>query len=167
MGSLLLVVYALINPPVVPAHSAIDTPGRWVVVVSWPMSDNDVDTWLRTPDGRLVWWQAMRSPVAHLEQDDTGVFGDADGSVNGERMVIRNVIPGEYVVNLHCYVCRSDPVLVTVTLWRLQGADQKIYSVQVRLVHRQEATAFRFSLDADGRLTDTNRLPASLVWGDG
>lgn len=165
MGSLLLVVYALINPPVVPAHSAIDTPGRWVVVMSWPYSDNDIDLWLKQPDDRIVYWRNPRSPIAHLEQDDTGIYGDDRRAAdNVERMVIRTIEPGEYIVNVHGYAAWAVPVPVTVTLWRLEGADARVYHVQ--LVVRSngaELTAFRFTLDANGKLTDLNRLPATLV----
>ncbi len=163
MGSLLLVVYTLINPVVVETRAALETPGKWAIVVTWPVGDNDVDIWLRDPTNRLVWWNAPRSPLAHLEQDDVGLRGDQPNGDNLERMVLRNVAPGEFVANLHCYACYATPVHVTVTLWRLQGADKKVYSTKATLRNHEEVTAFRFSLDSDGRLTDRNDLPIRLV----
>ncbi len=163
LSCLLLVVLAAINPPVVEAHSAIETYGKWVVVATWASSDNDVDVWLEAPNGSKVWWQSPRSPIAHLEQDDQGLKEDGPG-VNRERMVIREVRAGEYVVALHCYACYATPVTVTVQLWRLQGADIRVYTRQITLRwQRQEVTAFRFTLDAAGSLRDLNQLPKQIV----
>lgn len=168
MGSLLLVILVLMNPPVIKEHSAIETYGRWIIVATWPAKvDADVDLWVRDPEHRTVWWSMPRQGLMHLEQDDLGFRSDTEGSVtvrrNQERVVLRGVVPGEYIVNLHAY--RTDvPVTVTVTLWRLQGADKPIYSRTLTLQSEgDEQTAFRFSLAADGHLTDTNRLPAHIV----
>ena len=164
MGSLLLVVYALINPPVQPTRANIDTAGRWVVVMTWPESNNDIDLWLRQPDERIVYWRNPRSPQAHLEQDDQGWVADVQRGLNSERMVIRNVLPGEHVINAHAYNGYDFPIRVTVTLWRLEGQDKRVYSVSFVLrAVGDEVTAFRFSLDGSGGSHDLNRLPARLV----
>lgn len=164
MGSLLLVIYALINPPVTEARSAIETHGRWAVVMTWEASDNDVDLWMQQPDGRRVFWRNPRSPESHLEQDDVGIRADCRTCVNVERMVIRSVQPGEAILTAHCYACYDVPIAVTVTLWRLQGADTKVYTVRlVMRRNREEQTAFRMRLSESGALQDLNRLPASLV----
>lgn len=164
LSCLLLVVLAAINPPVVEQRSAIETTGKWVVVTTWRASDNDVDTWLQQPDGVKVWWQNMRSASAHLEQDDVGVLNDDPDAKNRERVVIRSVQAGEYIVNLHGYAIRDAPVVVTVTLWRLQGADRQVHSVKITIRGRgQEETAFRFRLNERGELQDLNQLSARLV----
>ena len=164
MGSLLLVVYVLINPPIIEARSAIQTPGRWVVITTWEASDNDVDTWLQQPDGRKVWWRNPRSPIAHLEQDDLGINDDDPKAMNRERVVVRTVQAGEHIVALHCFACYDLPITVTVALWRLQGADKRVYSLRrVLLLNGQEETAFRFVLDESGVLQKMNRLPAQIV----
>lgn len=168
MGSLLLVVYALINPPVVQQHSAIETYGRWIIVATWPARmDADIDLWVRDPNGKTVWWGSPRQGLMHLEQDDLGLRSDTEGDTlvrrNEERVVLRGVIPGEYIVDLHAY--RSDrPARVSVTLWRLQGADKPVYVRQVELRSEgAEQTAFRFSLDRAGHITNTNQLPMNIV----
>ena len=112
-----------------------------------------------------MWFNDPRSNVAHLEQDDLGTRSDTDPkAVNRERVVIRSILPGEHIVNVHAYGLRRPPVTVKVELWRLQGADRRLYSVRIRLAATgDERTAFRFSLDRSGALQNLNRLPASLV----
>ena len=165
LSCLLLVVLAAINPPLDPARAALETYGRYAVVLTWPAGDNDVDTWYASPDGRRVWFNDSRSTVAHLEQDDLGTRSDTDPkAVNRERVVIRSILPGEHIVNVHAYGLSQPPVTVKVELWRLQGADRRLYSVRIRLTTTgDERTAFRFSLDRSGVLQNLNRLPASLV----
>lgn len=152
------------NPPVTEARAAIETHGRWAVVVSWEASDNDVDSWLATPSGATVSWVNPRNEYAHLEQDDLGYSNDTPDGENRERLVIRSVEAGEYVANLHCYACYDTPIEVTVVLWRLQGADTKVKTERITLTHNaQEETVFRFRLDEAGALQDLNRLPARIV----
>ena len=163
MGSLLLVVYVLINPPVIEARSTIETAGRWVAVVTWEASDNDVDAWLQQPDARKVWWSNPRSPIAHLEQDDLGFTND-DRAVNRERIVIRTVQPGEHILKLHCDARYVLPIVGAVTLWLLQGADRKVSQTRLAFnANGTEKTAFRFSLDESGILQNLNHLPARIV----
>lgn len=164
LSCLLLIVLVAINPPVVKTRASIATPGKYVVVMTWPQTDNDVDLWLRQPDGRIVYWRNPRSPLAHLESDDQGFVGDLPDGHNVERMVLRNLAPGEFTVNVHLYSGRDVPVPVTVTLWRLEGVDAELYSVKIVLaVEGDEVTAFRFSPNEDGAVRNLNRLPAQLV----
>lgn len=168
LGCLLLVILTTINPPVIQHHSNIDVYGRYVVQLTWPAAiDSDIDLWVRDPAGKVVWWGAPRQGLMNLEQDDLGKRSDLENGVlvgiNRERVILRGVIAGEYIVNVHAY--RSDvPVPVVVTLWRLQGTDRIVYTRKLMLRGEgDEQTAFRFSLTADGRLVDANRLPYQLV----
>lgn len=164
LSCLLLVVLVAINPPVEPTAAAIETYGRWAVVVSWPASDNDVDIWLRTPAGDRVSWVTPRLAVAHLEQDDLGMRSDDPGAANRERVVIRSTEAGEYVANLHCYACYDPPIAVDVALWRLQGADRSVKRRRLVLGRNgQEVTVFRFTLAGDGALRNLSYLPARIV----
>lgn len=165
---LLLVVFTLIAPPV-QAHSSIQTLGRWAVIVTWPDGvDDDVDTYVRAPTGEIVFFNRVSGALMHLEVDDMGIVGDSAGGVNlvpnHERVILRGVIPGEYVVNLHAYRFADSNVPVTVELYRLEGVDRAVLTRQVILEEEgSEHTAFRFTLRPNGSLAGTSDLPAQFV----
>ena len=168
MGSLLLVIYTLINPPVIQSHSNIDVYGRYVVQITWPAKiDADIDVWVRDPEGKVVWWGAPRQGLMNLEQDDLGWISDTEGntrvSINRERVILRGVIAGEYIVNIHAYQT-AQPVPVHIELIRLQGEDGTVISRNLVLARQgEELTAFRFTLTAGGALVGSNELPYHLV----
>ncbi len=150
---------------------SIPTAGVAAVTTTWAAgSDDDVDVWLRDPAGRLCWFGARDSGLMHLEHDDLGA-STSERNVAGpnhERIVLRGILAGEYVVNVHLYL-QSDPgpIAVTVQLWSLAGSDRLLLSRIVTLRGQgDEQTAFRFSLSGDGRLLSRSELPATLV-GEG
>jgi hypothetical protein len=147
----------------------IETLGVYVIKVTWPEKNaDDVDTYVESPTGNLVYFANSQSGLMHLERDDLGEANDVGlkGVANQERVILRGTEVGEYIVNVHMYH-RYSPgqgVKVHVELWRLRGGDKLIYSRDVVLYETgDEKTAFRFSLDANQRVTDINQLPKSLV----
>ncbi len=160
--SLLLVILVLIAPPPEPAHRAIDTLGQYAIVASWPPGDNDADVYVRDPAGNVVYFANEAAGLMHLEHDDLGDYMDVRG-VNHERVILRGVIPGEYVVNVHGYrLTRS--VTVNVGLFRLAGADRRLRAGRVTLpATGAERTAFRFTVGPQGLVTGYSTLPRHLV----
>jgi hypothetical protein len=172
---LFIVAYVQINPEAKQEH-AIETSGKYAVVMRWPDgSRDDVDLYLRDPTGRIAYYSNRDVGLMHLEHDDLGAKSDMvrtkDGTfkadVNEERVIVRGTIPGEYTVNVHMYH-KEDPATtpVEIFLYRLQGNDQEIVKKQ-RTLERvgDERTAFRFSIAADGELVpgSINELPRSFV----
>ena len=85
--------------------------------------------------------------------------------VNQEIVSIRGIASGEYVVNLHLYRDdRGKPVPVKVKVERPNPKVQLVFYGDVTLKRRgEERTAVRFSVAADGRVRDVNRLAKSIV----
>jgi hypothetical protein len=172
LSCLLLVVYTLIAPPPKPAR--IDTLGQYAVEVTWPPDrSDDVDTYVQDPAGNIAWYEDSDVGLMHLEHDDRGDSSDrqrqgarvARVQDNRERVVLRGVLPGEVTVNLHAYrKLGPAPCPVMVKLHRLRGDDRTLLERRVTLTHEgQEATAFRFTLDASGELLEHNRLSKPIV----
>ena len=159
---LVVVLRVLIAPPPVPA-SAIDSEGVYVVRVSWPDGRNDdVDTYVETPSGKIVYFNNLHADGVHLAFDDQGVLNDEGRKQNQERATLRSVYAGWYTVNVHMFAGGSSPV--RVVLYKLKGADGVV--VRRSLVLRRngdEQTAFRFRVDGSGDVAETNTLPKSLV----
>jgi hypothetical protein len=166
---LLLVLYTLIAPPV-KQSSSIDTYGLYAVTITWPKNDtDDVDLYVRDPQGQIAYFANASAGLMHLEHDDLGMSNDTEGATtlrfNGERCVLRGTVAGEYTANVHLYRADgSHAVPVTVRLYRLRGSDSLV--VERRVVLRSkgdERTAFRFTVDGKGDAGQINHLSASFV----
>jgi hypothetical protein len=85
-----------------------------LIMMSWQM-DNDVDLWLQLPDGRRVGYNNRDEPPAHLDvdvvrwrryKDDYGFETVIEHSQ--EIITIRDVLEGEYIVNIHYYSSQGE-----------------------------------------------------------
>jgi hypothetical protein len=165
----LLVVYMLQqNPKATPPR--IETFGQFAIIDSWRSgSDDDVDLYVRDPRGNICYFAAPSVGLMHLEDDDLGTANsntyDQNGETvtvptNGERTVIRGIIPGEYTVNVQMYLAATPGQKpVQVELWTLRGNDRKLLGRTVTLGDSgSEETVFRFTLDAAGHVSNINRL---------
>jgi hypothetical protein len=155
------------------------TEGVYAISADWPdASGDDVDLYVRDPAGNIVFFSARDLGMMHLEHDDQGKTSDtaltAAGQVtvekNEERVIIRGIIAGEYVVNLHMYHKRdAAPTPVRVRLVRLKDPQSDVKTVSLTLAHDHEKdqTAFRFTLGVDGTVSDINRLYRPLLPSNG
>jgi hypothetical protein len=148
----------------------------YLIKMSWPEdSDDDVDLYVGDPAHHLVFFKTMQSGLLSLDRDDTGrgsnTFSLPDGrkvtsAWNEERVSIRGIIEGEYIVNVHMYRKSSNaPTKVEVGLYKTDSSEdimvhQKVVTLSAE---RQEETAFRFTLMKDGNVVDINELPKSFV----
>jgi hypothetical protein len=152
-----------------------------MITMSWPPSgDNDIDIWIRDPDGKVMWYGKKEVDFLNLERDDMGSLNSTvmvDGSkvviANREELVaIRGWKPGEYVVNVHWYRAADghkpdlvvEPVLVTVKIDSLNPSVKRVWQGGITLTGvRQEAHVMRFSVAKDGSISDiVTDLPVML-----
>lgn len=173
---LFILAFLQINPNK-EEEKSIETAGEYIVVVTWPnKSWDDIDTYVLDPAGNIVFFQSRESGLMHLERDDLGARSDYVTDEKGrlvlvekneERVIIRGVVTGEYIVNVHMY-SKIDPypTPVNITLIKLKGNDEYITQKEVILRYRgDEETAFRFTLNINGEVTNINYLPRRLVGG--
>jgi len=148
----------------------------FLIKVAWAgESNDDVDTYVSDPLSHLVSFKRLQDGLMNLNRDDTGSNSNMitlpDGRVvksayNEERVEIRGIIEGEYVVNLHMYrKAIRIPTKVIVTLFRVaEGEDVQVHERVLALAEQgQEMTAFRFTLTKSGEVADINELPRSLI----
>ncbi|KDB52082.1 hypothetical protein X805_23560 [Sphaerotilus natans subsp. natans DSM 6575] len=152
----------------------IDAKAEFIVTVTWPdMNPNDIDTWIEDPGGNRVWFRQREGGMMHLDRDDRGLSNDAI-VVNGQQVVnplnqevvtIRGFAPGEYVVNVFYYDSKDgQPVPVNVSVVKVNPRAEVVFYGTVNLPRKgDEATAVRFSVDRDGRVTGVNTLAKTLV----
>lgn len=170
-----LVQLATFTPKTTPQNENVKTPGIYAIIMTWDQkSEHDIDLYVRDPDGHIVYFESREAILMHLERDDLGYGNDTittkDGNTvtvleNEERVILRGILTGEYIVNTHAY--RKDdlqPLGVMIRLVRLEGADESIVEKTVTLIKQgDEKTAFRFALNASGDVVDINTLSFSFV----
>jgi hypothetical protein len=146
-----------LNPPAI--EDQAEPPGNVVVDMEWPPGDADVDLWVMGPGEIVPVGYSNKSGVLwNLLRDDLGTSSDPTPS-NYENAYTRGIIPGEYIVNVHCFRCPVLPVPVDVTI-RIKKEDdgdkatiKAIATTKVVLKqNHEELTALRFELTKEGEI---------------
>jgi len=169
---LFLVAIMFMNP--IAKKGIINPKAEYLITVTWPDNDpDDIDTWVEDPEGNLVYFRNQDAGLINLDRDDRGNVNDTimvegrkiQNPLNQEVVAIRGVIPGEYVVNLHYYATTTgQPVKVNVRVAKVNPALEVVFYGSYLLEKKgDEKTAVRFTIGADGKITDINRLPKKLV----
>ena len=169
---LLIITMMFINPE--NKQGKINPKAEYIITVSWPdWNPDDIDSWVESPRGDLVWFRNPEAGLMHLDRDDRGMLNDfiiVNGTkvanpLNQEIVTIRGVIPGEYVVNVHYYATEDQkPVPVQVKVEKVNPVLEVVYYGEVTLEHQgDEKTAVRFKIAADGSVEATNNLQKHLV----
>jgi len=152
----------------------IDTKAQMLVTVSWPDNHpDDIDTYVEDPQGNIVWYHVMEAGLMSLDRDDRGDYKNTlvvngqtiRNPIRQEIVQMRALIPGECVVNIHHYLATTpDPVPVSVTVEKINPKVEVIFYDRLFLDHTgDEKTAMRFTVGEDGKITDINTRPKSLI----
>jgi len=155
--------------PITKKQSPIIKKAEVIIIMEWDRnSDNDMDLWVRDPNGNVVSFHNHAAGLMNLEKDDLGTSNDTqliDGKLitihlNREVITLRGIIPGEYTVNVHAYK-KLDLGINEIDVEVIGLNPYKIFSkrtVEI-LRHGEEVTLIRFTLDKEGNVTGTNTLP--------
>lgn len=157
---------------------ALELKAELVIDLTWAdHSFADLDLWVMLPDGRKVGFTAKDAGVATLDRDDRGGFGDVytgrQGNpsviaVNKETTVIRALLPGRYVVNVHYYHHYSekelgvaeldatpDPVRVKLTQLNPRLVELAAPTISIDRIGMQR-TAVCFEVGPTGAVADVD-----------
>lgn len=156
--SMVVMILPHLNPVAkADAIDAVSAPGNVIVEIRWPDgSDADVDLWVQAPGDIPVGYSNKGGAIFNLLRDDLGRVGDPTNQ-NYEISFSRGLPPGEYTANVHLYRNASgQPVEVTMAVSSkptVQSSARPLLSTKVMLRREgEELTAFRFTLDANGKL---------------
>ena len=169
---LFMIAVTTINPPTKDG----DIPAKAEIIVTTTWADgnsDDVDTWVESPDGEVIWYRAPEAGMMHLDRDDRGTENDTM-TVNGQTIVnplnqevvtVRGLLPGDYVINVHRYKAVDEgPLPVDVSVVKVNPKLDVVYYGTVDLAKEgDERTAVRFTVDRNGSVTDINTLQKQLV----
>tara|TARA_R100001143_G_C3346425_1_gene127041 strand:+ start:193 stop:813 length:621 start_codon:yes stop_codon:yes gene_type:complete len=171
-AALFALSFILINPS--KQDKNVEVKAEFIITVTWPNDlNNDVDTYVEDPQGRLVAFMRREEGLMHLDRDDVGKFndilstpfGDVEYNENREVVTLRGTIEGEYVVNVHMYMQRSEQGSTPVRIQLDKINPFQIVTVKdvVLDITGSEKTAFRFTVDKEGEVSDVNELPKTLT----
>lgn len=169
---LFIVTLIFLNPPA--KTGIIDPKAEVIITTTWDdNSPDDVDVWVEDPTGRVVWYKNPEAELLHLDRDDRGRSNDTitvDGQeivnpLNQEVVTIRGYVPGEYVVNLHYYESHSNsPLTAVVRVVKINPSAEVVFYKSIPLEQSgAEKTAVRFTMAADGTLSNINTLSKKIV----
>ena len=168
-----IIALLAMNPKAI-KEGDIPAKAEFIITVSWPdMNPNDLDTYVQDPSGGMTWFRQRESGLMHLDRDDRGLAGDTivvNGKeifnpLNQEVVTIRGYAPGEYTVNVQYYESKNgEPVDATVSVVKVNPKAEISYYGAVKLDRKgDERTAVRFTVDAEGIVSNINTLPKQLA----
>lgn len=168
---LFFIAFAMINP--IAETGKIDTDVEVLVSISWPDDHpDDIDMYVQSPSGNVVWYHQPETGLMHLDRDDRGPYkdtliinGEEVGSpLNQESVSVRGLLDGEYTVNVvHYSATGQEPVPVTAKIEKMNPSVRVIYYGNIELTGEgDEKTVVRFTVDGDD-ITDINTHHKSLV----
>lgn len=179
MGALfVLMAVVMISTPEEPKKAAVDAPvpkAEFLVTLDWTDgSPDDIDLYLRSPDGKITYFSNRQSAVAFLDSDNLGSGNTVslpDGSyvsvpTRREVITIRAIVPGEYVCNAHFYRRHGDgskPDHLTLTVTKLNPFAEITRATAVFDTQGQEQTLANFTVAADGSVSSVFLAPVNLV----
>ena len=179
---LFVVAFILINPPT--KRNDIPTKAEYLFVIEWdPEAKDDIDLWVRDPNGVTVSFTRKEGGLLNLEKDDLGSSNDTYTNPNGEISVIkinrevttmRGIIPGTYTVFAHVYNIYHEMVFndatgswdtittdgddgyrpLTFTLIKVNPYVEVYRSEHRYRAKGQEIPLIEFDLDADGNASN-------------
>lgn len=169
---MVFIAFALIKPEA--KTGKIDTDAQFIITTTWPDNNpDDIDTYVQDPSGEVVWYHSMQKGFVTLDRDDRGNYLDTitvDGKtvtfpLNQETVTVRQMVPGEYIVNVYEFTNDShQPVPVTVKVEKVNPQLKVLYYDTVTLTKKgDEKTVLRFTVDAQGNVSDINQRPTSLI----
>lgn len=178
-----IVALLAINPKSTKAGD-VAAKAEYILTLGWPDNDpNDIDMWVQSPAGDVIWFRNREAGLMHLDRDDRGLANDTV-EINGRTLVnplnqevvtLRGIVAGEYVVNAHYYdgsknrptaasARLGQPVEVTLTIVKVNPRAEVVYYGQRTLSQLgDEATMVRFSVRADGTVGAMGTLAKTLA----
>ena len=156
---LFFITILFINP--ITKLGNINMKAEYIITVDWEEGlADDIDLWVKDPNGEIVSYLKKDAGWLHLDRDDRGVVNDKiiiDGKeviypINREVVTLRGIIPGEYIVNLYLYDHKSNsPVEAKIIIEKVNPSLRLVFVGDVVLKNEDtELTITKFRLDSEG-----------------
>ena len=184
---LFVVAFLLINPPT--KKEEAPKKAEYLIIIEWDEGINDnVDLWVRDPNGITVSLTHKTGGLLNLEKDDLGLSNDRwrkpDGTIvtipiNREVITMRGIVPGRYQVAAHIYSRKiklytlpdgtttgardSTPATIIATLVRINPYGEVYTTIRNYDTKGQVFSLFNFVLDEEGDVISLDEDKNSIV----
>lgn len=171
---LFIIAFALVRKDTPQKEADIKIEGDLLVTITWPSErDDDIDLWVRDPNGNIVFFSDRQAGLMYLDRDDVGFTNDTiampDGSLqrsigNQEMVTVRGLQAGEFVFNVHAFRLREPrPIPVSIRIMRIGAPTETILVKTVTLQRTgDERTVIRLTFDKDGNVVDSSEVFTTL-----
>ena len=175
---LFIIAFILINP--IQKKQDVPKKAEFMVVIEWPYKFNDdIDLWVKSPDGKTVSFVKKEAGIMNLEKDDLGVANDSTVDEYGQRKVIyinrevitiRGILAGQYQVAAHVYSMRPKndtlkdiPQVIRFKLIKINPYKEQIILEKFYNMRGQVISLAKFWVDEDGKFVKYNTLENNIV----
>jgi hypothetical protein len=179
-GAMFIIAYLLISPPEKPAD--IIKKAEYIVTLEWDKDHHDdIDLWVRSPQGITISFKNKSGGSMHLEKDDLGKANDTIKDeygvahilpINRETITLRGTVPGEYQVMIHVYSrefysdhksYRSGASPYKVEVIKLNPYKIVYVGEGVYTDKYQEISIVRFTVNKRGDFISFNNHPSDII----
>jgi hypothetical protein len=157
-------------------QDGIKPKAEFVIKLSWDNANtSDVDLWVRDPAGNIAFFREKEVGLMHLDRDDLGKKNDTiimpngkniDFPYNEELLILRGIMEGEYIVNVHLFSMNTTPppTKATIRIEKLNPFHRVVFEKTVTLEYiHHEITVTRFTMRKDGWIMEYTDLPMMLI----
>jgi hypothetical protein len=184
---LFVTAFLLINP--IAKKGDVIKKAEYLIVIEWDnFRNDDVDLWVKDPQGNIVSFIAKAAGVMNLEKDDLGYSNDVlekrrNGDtalilLNREVVTLRGTVPGEYEVMAHVYARK---ITLTKgaegeTLYRNDGEGSitaqlikinpyvELHTVKKPYIDEgQQISLFRFTVKENNDFVGISNAPSAFI----
>jgi hypothetical protein len=162
MGFVVMVIWMLPHLNPIAKKEITTPPGNMIISITWPYGNIDVDLWVYGPtEDKPIGYSNKSGVLFDLLRDDLGFRPDYT-PLNFETTYSRGLLPGEYIINIHCYRCPLEDlpmkVSLEVSINTPKNKFSNLYASVITLMEdKEEKTAIRFKLD------DKNKVVAGSM----
>ena len=175
----LVLLALLMMLPKKPQEAAgdIEVKAEYLIILSWEKSSPvDLDLWIKTPEGRKVFFKQKDGKGIRLDRDDLGAASDTIGEtvieINEEVATIRGTVSGDYVINAHVYYSVSgghmDALPATIRIIKLNPYIEVYKGSHIFSEVNEEHTFVKITFNDDGivenKVTDHFERLAGNSW---
>ena len=174
---LFIIAFILINP--IQKKQDVPKKEEFMVVIEWPKTFNDdIDLWVKAPDGKTVSFVKKEAGLMNLEKDDLGLSNDTTVDeygeqksvyINREVVTIRGILPGQYQVAAHVYAMRKKaqdnkiPQTINLKVIKINPYKEQVVLDKNYELLGQVIPLVNFFVDKNGKFVKYNTLDNNIV----
>ena len=177
---LFIIAFILINP--ITKKADVPKKAEYMIVMEWPTEvADDIDLWVKDPEGNTVSFVKKENGYMNLEKDDLGHSNDMTVDeygnkkiiyINREVITLRGTLKGQYQVAAHVYAMRPwqaktnidvKDLIIKVKIIKINPYREMYIGDTNYSLKGQELSLVNFLLDKYGNFVKYNTLDNNII----